>query len=365
MLFLLEKALDPNLVGLKASQLARLDGCSFLIPRGFVLGKEAYEEHVEGLAIEEALRDIDLASVEALVACSHSIQDMILGKPLSLGLIDRIASHVRFKFRSCAVRSSSLHEDSGLSFAGIYDSFLDVDPNCLAYYIKLCWSGLYTPRAISYRYHNDIKKDSMAVIVQEMIHGISGVMFTAQPNTGEKETLIEYHAQGVVEGRTTPTSFVMNSNEDTSVNKLPIVCQQLLYRYGVILEVMYKSPVDVEWVYNGTSLYILQVRTLKTGQASTPKKSSFNVPLLLGSPVGEGMVTGVVQKLSSPFERFRAGNILVVKTTSPEWEPVMRRAKALITDQGSQTSHASLVAREMKLNARVHRMPRRILWMDK
>jgi pyruvate,water dikinase len=63
------------------------------------------------------------------------------------------------------------------------------------------------------------------------------------------------------------------------------------------------------------------------------------------------MVTGVVQKLSSPFERFRAGNILVVKTTSPEWEPVMRRAKALITDQGSQTSHASLVAREMKLNA--------------
>ena len=147
-------------------------------------------------------------------------------------------------------------------------------------------------------------------------------------------------------------------DRDTSTNaKLPNDRQMLLYRFGELLVGMYGGPVDVEWVFDGDELFIVQVRPLRVNYEQPAKGYVSALPILIGSPVGAGLVSGVVQKIKDPRDgSFKRGNVLVVETTSPEWEPLMRRARALITDKGSQTSHASLVAREMGLHAIVGTM---------
>lgn len=348
-------------VGQKSARLAEIFG-AYRVPAGFVLTSRAYEDHVQNLPVHEPLKDIDVTDLDSLLACSNAIKTMITGKPIALPVLNSVKVHARRLGSFLAIRSSSVQEDTKeLSFAGQYDSFLDVRNNShsLEEYIKACWASLYTPRVISYRHHNKLPQENLstAVLIQNMVHGLSGVLFTSNPNDGSAETLIEFHPKGVVQGNTKPHSVVLKSlvADVSSLGDLSADHQRLLYQYGMKLSERFQCPLDIEWCLDKGTIFILQVRPLKVGTPSVALKYSIP-PILLGSAVGSGLKTGVVQKLSKPNESFKEGSVLVVETTSPEWEPVMRRASGLITDKGSQTSHASLVAREMGLSAVVGTM---------
>ena len=211
----LEKAADSTVAGLKAARLASLRG-SFPVPDGFVITAEAYSRHVADLPLDEVLKKIDFNDLAELLDASQVLRDLITQKPVNAQDAQELHAELMpldhgHPFLSgtnvlpIVVRSSSMQEDmADLSFAGQYDSFLDVPIKETLSYIKLCWASLYTARALSYRHHNGIPQSdgvSMAVIVQQMVRGISGVLFTANPDTGVVETLIEYHEDGVVSGR--------------------------------------------------------------------------------------------------------------------------------------------------------------------
>jgi len=353
----LGETLNPSSAGPKASRLSDIYE-SFPVPKGFVILADAYLEHVKELPINNRLKDLKPDDIEDLVKVSGDIKTLITNKPLSAEVLDSVKSFASKLNEKIVVRSSSIQEDlKDLTFAGQYDSFLDLENRLevLETYIKLCWSSLFTPRAMSYRHHNNLKQEnlSIAVLVQNMIYGTSGVVFSVNPNTGEDEVLIEFHAKGVVSGEHNAHSVSLKSTRDAyDYFSLKADDQQMLFNYTKDLSQVFQSPLDIEWVIDSKGLLsVLQVRPLQVLKQEDSAPFISDLPILIGSAVGRGVFTGVVHKIKDPKEPFKAGSVLVVSTTSPEWEPVMRKAKALITDFGSKTSHASLVAREMNLPA--------------
>lgn len=325
------------------------------VPQGFVLTSWAYSEHVADLPLDTILATLDATDLDSLLTVSNSIKAMIQSKLLSPKILTELICFSESLDGRIAVRSSSVQEDlSDLSFAGQYDSFLDVENKleALDSYVKLCWASLYTPRAMSYRHHNKIPQTdlSMAVILQDMVYGMPGVLFSYSPT----ECLIEFHKNGVVHGRTNANSIHIHGDVPRSdYSALKIKDQDILIALTKKLHKKFATPLDIEWVLGVSGFSILQVRPLKVSKRKTPETSRFlsSIPLLMGSAVGVGPVTGVVQKAYSPQDKIKRDSILVVRDTSPDWEPLMRQARALITDHGCRTSHASLVAAEMGLPA--------------
>jgi len=335
----------PSIGGMKAARLSSISNIP--IPISCVLPSYHYIEHVADLPLEDLLIDLNPLDIESLLKVSSEIKTLICDKPLltrplfSIPLSDLLA-----------IRSSSIQEDLlGLSFAGQYDSFLNVENNLdqLEKYIKLCWASLYTPRAMSYRHHNGLTQTnlSMAVLIQNMIEGISGVLLSTK-----NEFIIEFSKHGVVDGKTNGEHLII---KDKSAIKdfgaLSAKNQELLINYTESLFDKFGVHLDLEWVLSDHLLYLVQVRPFKVLKDKYTDISVRGIPILFGSAVGFGTLTGVVQKAQSPRDKIKKGMILVVKDTSPDWEPLMRQARALITDHGCRTSHASLVANEMGLPA--------------
>lgn len=359
----LASAGNPLIYGQKAARLASLAD-AFPVPEGFVLASEVYERHVAELPIAGILTKLDPTDIISLCDISREIRDLITSKQILasdaeevlLALAPLGEEHPFGDGRPVAIRSSALQEDlPGLSFAGQYDSFLDVEITRVLDYVKLCWASLYSPRALSYRHHNGLGGAApMAVLIQERVQGLPGVMFTANPNDGSDETIIEFDERGVVDGRVNPVRITMTGYLDIHQHqKFPGGIQTALYAYGKLLTQMFGGPLDVEYIYRDGGIKILQVRPLKVSDAKPRSSGAGALPILIGTPVGGGLTSGVIQKIRDPKEPFTPGKILCVPDTSPEWEPVMRKARALITDHGSLTSHATLVAREMNLPAMV------------
>ncbi len=318
------------------------------------------------------------------------------------------------KATDVAVRSSATAEDlPDASFAGQQDTYLNVwGEQALFINVKRCFASLFTDRAISYRYSRgfDHRNISLCVGVQKMVRSdeaSSGVMFTLDTQSGSDNVIMINSAFGlgenVVGGRINPDEFFVfkptlkekksaiikrqlgskemkmvydeklktlnipttpNERARFSLNDDEIVT---LARYALSIEEHYGVPMDIEWAKDGRDgqLYIVQARPetvhskkLKTKQEHMEKyqikeDTSKRTCILEGTAIGEKIGVGVVRVINdlSEASKFNAGEVLVTDITDPDWEPLMKKASAIVTNKGGRTCHAAIVAREIGVSA--------------
>ena len=309
-----------------------------------------------------------------------------------------------------AVRSSGTAEDlPDASFAGQQESFLNVNNEIdLLQTIKQCYASLFTDRAISYRVSRgfDNFKVALSIGVQKMVRSdisSSGVMFSIDTESGSEDLILINSIYGlgenVVSGRVNADEFFVfkptlkqgidtilkhslgtkkekmlyyndsTLNVDTSQqeqNSFSINDDEVikLAKYALIIEEHYNRPMDIEWAKDGNDkkLYIVQARpetvqsklkdNLTIEKFSLDDSSSAKV-ITRGRAVGDKIGYGDVRIINdtSEFGTFKDGEVLVADTTNPDWEPIMKKASAVVTNRGSRTCHAAIVAREIGVPA--------------
>lgn len=310
-----------------------------------------------------------------------------------------------------AVRSSATAEDlPEASFAGQQESFLNVrGEQALLDACRRCFASLFTDRAISYREHQGFDHDAIALSigVQRMVRSDlagAGVMFSIDTETGFRDSVTIDAAWGlgeaVVSGKVDPDEYVVfkplldqpplrpiiSKSKGAKRRKIVYALEDgdrtrtletdaqeraayvlsddqimTLARWAVDIEAHYGRPMDVEWALDGETgqLYVVQARpeTVQALRESTQLRSyklTGTGPVLVsGLAIGDSIGAGEVCSLTSPadIDRFRDGSVLVTPITDPDWEPIMKRAAAIVTDHGGRTSHAAIVSRELGVPA--------------
>jgi pyruvate,water dikinase len=316
---------------------------------------------------------------------------------------------------SFAVRSSATAEDlPDASFAGQQETFLNVvGIEDILHKMKEVFASLYNDRAISYRVHKGFAHDVVALSagVQRMVRsdlGAAGVMFTIDTESGFQDVVFITSSYGlgetVVQGAVNPDEFYVHKpalkagkqcvirrnlgsklikmefatpeekassgklvkTVDTTVearNRYSLTNDDVteLARYAVIIEEHYGRPMDIEWGKDGGDgkLYILQARpeTVKSQQQGKAeqryKLKSTGTILAEGRAIGQKIGTGPVRIVHSitEMDTVQPGDVLVTDMTDPNWEPVMKRASAIVTNRGGRTCHAAIIARELGIPA--------------
>ncbi|HWH08066.1 MAG TPA: phosphoenolpyruvate synthase, partial [Candidatus Thermoplasmatota archaeon] len=348
----------------------------------------------------------DVEDPKALREVSERAREAVLKAKMP----EKLAQQIREAYRSLgksekaenplvAVRSSATAEDlPEASFAGQQDTYLNVrGEDMLLEHVQRCWASLYTPRAIYYRVKHDFphEKVAIAVVVQVMVDAAkAGVMFTRHPSNGNDVSVIEAAwglGEGVVSGHVTPdfyevspdgriltarvaskeTMYVRGKNDRTVVEPVPgakktqrvLSDEELkqLNSLGRAIEKHYGAPQDIEWAISASgTLNVLQARpitTLKgrTGGAAPAQKGEGGggKTLLTGLGASPGTAAGKVALLKDgeDMEKVRTGDILVTTMTTPDMVPAMKRAAAIVTDEGGMTCHAAIVSRELGVPA--------------
>jgi pyruvate, water dikinase len=312
---------------------------------------------------------------------------------------------------SFAVRSSATAEDlPDASFAGQQESFLNVvGIEDVLHRIREVFASLYNDRAISYRVHKGFAHAEVALSagIQRMVRSdkaSSGVMFTLDTESGFEDAVFITSSYGlgetVVQGAVNPDEFYV-FKPTLAAGKYPIIRRSLgskliqmqftapgepgrvktvdvpleqrnrysitdedvseLAKYAVIIEKHYQRPMDIEWGKDGIDgkIYILQARpeTVKSqaqGKVEMRYKLKGNSTVLAtGRAIGQKIGTGTVRvvKDASEMDRVQPGDVLVADMTDPNWEPVMKRAAAIVTNRGGRTCHAAIIARELGVPA--------------
>lgn len=311
-----------------------------------------------------------------------------------------------------AVRSSATAEDlPDASFAGQQETYLNVHglSNVLDA-VKRVFASLYNDRAISYRVHKGFAHDEVAlsVAVQRMVRSdraASGVMFTLDTESGFDQVVFITSAYGlgetVVQGQVNPDEFYVYKRalreKRTAIlrRELGSKAVKMVYadsrqagrsvqtvsvpeadrrrfsitdaeaeelaRYALIIEQHYQRPMDIEWGKDGVDgrLYVLQARpeTVKAGEKIDTLRryrlKQRSEVLATGRSIGQRIGSGPVRLIASAseMERVRQGDVLVTDMTDPDWEPVMKRAAAIVTNRGGRTCHAAIIARELGIPA--------------
>ena len=316
---------------------------------------------------------------------------------------------------SFAVRSSATAEDlPDASFAGQQETFLNVHGiDDVLHKMKEVFASLYNDRAISYRVHKGFAHADVALSagVQRMVRsdlGAAGVMFTIDTESGFEDVVFITSSYGlgetVVQGAVNPDEFYVHKpmlqagkravirrnlgskliqmefatpDEKKASGKLvkttdvptelrnryslTDVDVEQLARYALVIEQHYGRPMDIEWGKDGTDgqLYILQARpeTVKSQQKGQSefryRLKGHGAVLAEGRAIGQKIGTGPVRLVHSisEMDQVQAGDILVTDMTDPNWEPVMKRASAIVTNRGGRTCHAAIIARELGIPA--------------
>jgi pyruvate,water dikinase len=314
-----------------------------------------------------------------------------------------------------AVRSSATAEDlPDASFAGQQETFLNVHGiEDILHKIREVFASLYNDRAISYRVHKGFAHEHVALSagIQRMVRsdiGAAGVMFTIDTESGFSDVVFITSSYGlgetVVQGAVNPDEFYVHkpmlkagnravirrslgsklvqmqfttAQEKAPAGKLVKTTDvptelrnrysltdaevEQLARYAVVIEEHYGRPMDIEWGKDGIDgqLYILQARpeTVKS-QAGNQAEYRYKLKgsgtvLVEGRAIGQKIGTGPVRIVHniSEMDKVQAGDVLVTDMTDPNWEPVMKRASAIVTNRGGRTCHAAIIARELGIPA--------------
>ncbi len=387
---------DAALVGGKGANLGELSSAKLPVPPGFVVTAEAYRYALSSAGIDDALASVlasvDVSSTADLTRAADQAQELIRGVPLPDDLLAALmeAYHRLGETVRVAVRSSGTGEDaSDTSFAGMNATFTNIaGDHEVATAVVACWASLYGARVISYRAsRRTTDVPAMGVVVMEMIPSErSGVMFTADPSTGDTSRIVIEAALGqgevVVSGEVEPDTYVVAKagptlehvrigtqdfkivrgpdGEDQQVTLSPSEASARvlsddevldLARLGLAVEAHYGAPQDTEWAIAHGHQYLVQSRpitTLASTAAAVAEPEGGRI-LVQGLAASSGRASGAVRVLSSPDQgdQFHDGEVLVAKMTSPDWVPLMRRASALVTDGGGITCHAAIVSREL------------------
>ncbi len=316
---------------------------------------------------------------------------------------------------SFAVRSSATAEDlPDASFAGQQETFLNVvGIDDILHKIREVFASLYNDRAISYRVHKGFAHEHVALSagIQRMVRsdlGAAGVMFTIDTESGFSDVVFITSSYGlgetVVQGAVNPDEFYVHKpmlragkralirrnlgskllqmefttpEEKAAGGKLVKTTDvptelrnrysltdsdvEQLARYALVIEEHYGRPMDIEWGKDGVDgeLYILQARP-ETVKSQAADKAEYRYKLMgrgavlaEGRAIGQKIGTGPVRIVHniSDMDTVQAGDILVTDMTDPNWEPVMKRASAIVTNRGGRTCHAAIIARELGIPA--------------
>ncbi len=315
---------------------------------------------------------------------------------------------------SVAVRSSATAEDlPDASFAGQQETFLNVvGIDQILHRMREVFASLYNDRAISYRVHKGFTHSEVALSagVQRMCRsdrGAAGVMFTLDTESGFDQVVFITASYGlgetVVQGAVNPDEFYVHKPMLEAGN-FPIIRRALgsklikmefdpegakagrsvrtvdvsaedrhqfaitdedvveLAKFATIIEKHYGRPMDIEWGKDGIDgkIYILQARpeTVKSRQSASDVQQRFTLKtrgkvLATGRAIGQKVGIGAVRIVqdASEMDRVQAGDVLVTDMTDPNWEPVMKRASAIVTNRGGRTCHAAIIARELGIPA--------------
>ncbi|MCB1985051.1 MAG: phosphoenolpyruvate synthase [Burkholderiales bacterium] len=324
-------------------------------------------------------------------------------------LADSSAGHESVSF---AVRSSATAEDlANASFAGQQETLLNVcGQDQLLEAIKIVFASLYNDRAIAYRVHQNFPHDKvyLSAGIQKMVRsdlGASGVMFTLDTESGFRDAIFITAAYGlgetIVQGTVNPDEYYVYKRglaagnpailsrrlgtkaiemvyaDKTDVKNAATVTREVdidrrqrfslsdnqveaLARQSLIIEQHYGRPMDIEWALDGIDgqLYIVQARpeTVESQKKMVLErfrlKDKGNV-LTEGRAIGQKIGQGTARLIGSidQMDKIQAGDVLVTDMTDPDWEPIMKRAAAIVTNRGGRTCHAAIIAREMGIPA--------------
>jgi pyruvate,water dikinase len=387
-------------VGGKGANLGEMSGAKLPVPGGFIVTSSAYYQFVEknGLdkKIRNLLKDLNREDTKDLQDRAKEVQKLIVESEMP----EDIKTEIRESYKKLAedkkiyvaVRSSATAEDlPDASFAGQQATFLNISgEENVVKAVKDCWASLFEARAIYYREEKgfDHFKVGIAVPVQMMVQSKkSGIMFTIDPVTNDTSKLIIEAGLGlgeaVVLGAITPDRYVIDKASmkivDKEINKqefkidrdgeetkeMPLTDEEKtqqkisekeimeLAKLGVEIENHYGRPMDTEWGIDD-KVYMLQARPVTTlGEAKNNKEEGVSMDqaeiILRGAAASVGMAGGPVKIIHSPDEidKIKEGDVLVTEMTTPDYVPAMKRAAAIVTDQGGRTCHAAIVSREL------------------
>lgn len=364
--------------------------------------------------INQLLSKLDVEDVTALRKTGEQIREWVMASPLQPELENKIKSAYEAlsdgKPCTVAVRSSATAEDlPEASFAGQQETVLNVTgiENILKY-TKEVFASLFNDRAIAYRVHHgfDHHDVALSVGIQKMVRSdlaASGVMFSIDTETGFDKVVFITSSYGlgemVVQGAVNPDEFYVHkptvlANRPAIIRK-SIGSKQLKMVYGsiqdgttvkeedvplnernqfsltedevhelaklaIIIEKHYGRPMDIEWGKDGEDgkLYILQARpeTVQSRKSQVLERYQLNETsqvIIEGRSIGQkiGQGTAKVIKSLDQMDDIKEGDVLVTDMTDPDWEPIMKRASAIVTNRGGRTCHAAIIARELGIPA--------------
>jgi len=362
----------------------------------------------------DLMKQLDKKNYRNLKETGTKARALILNARLPEALQQEIIKSYKLlsggKYFEVAVRSSATAEDlPQASFAGQHESYLNIKgEEAVLNAVKKCYASLYTDRAIKYREDNHFahEKVYLSVGIQKMIRSdkaSSGVGFTLEPESGFRDII---HISGVwglgeniVQGTVTPDDFLV-FKPALIEGKYPIIQKKIgekaktmiysddennptinietsqeqrgkfvlsdeeivqLANWALIIEQHYQKPMDLEWAKDGytNEIFIIQARPETVHSRKNPllvteyKLLNKCQAIAEGEAIGSKVATGIARILHSPEEsdKLNKGEIVVTEVTSPDWDPVLKKAAAIITNKGGRTSHASIVARELGVPA--------------
>ncbi|ADY26334.1 phosphoenolpyruvate synthase [Deinococcus proteolyticus MRP] len=390
-----------------------LAGAGVRVPGGFATTADAFrlflrENDIE-TRINERLGALDVNDVTELARAGKEIRQWVEEAQLPQALEDavRTAYAGLGDDVDVAVRSSATAEDlPEASFAGQQETFLNVRGiDAVLHHVRLVFASLYNDRAISYRVHQGFSHSEVALSagVQRMVRtdlGVSGVAFTLDTESGFRDAVFVTSSYGlgemVVQGAVNPDEFfvykpaleqgkkaVLRRTRGSKQKKMIYAeaggvqtvdvdaAEQAAFslndsdleelaRQCVTIEKHYGRPMDIEWGKDGRDgqIYILQARpeTVQSRAGRTLERFEMKGQgevLVEGRAVGNRIGAGVVRVVRdvSQMDAVQDGDVLVADMTDPDWEPVMKRASAIVTNRGGRTCHAAIIARELGIPA--------------
>lgn len=365
--------------------------------------------------LQELMQTLDKKNFINLRSVGEQARQMILKGNFPVELSDAIQkAYLQLGGNTeiaVAVRSSATAEDlPNASFAGLHESYLNIaGADEVLDAVRKCYASLYTDRAIKYREDNGFEhaKIFLSAGIQKMVRsdlGSAGVAFTLEPESGFRELI---HISGVwglgeniVQGTITPDEFFVfkptlragknpviqkklgskaqtmifappgdinatfNIPTDTAKAERFVLSQDeiiLLSKWCLKIEEHYGCPMDIEWAKDGADsrMYIVQARPetvhskqkeLTIEMVSLQKRSQ---QLAEGNAIGSKFASGTarVMKTVNDTGHFTKGDIIIAELTTPDWDPLLKQAAAIVTDKGGRTSHASIIARELGIPA--------------